>query len=144
MHRLLVDSDVILDLFIAREPHHTVALRFFSYLDRNADTITPFMSHVAVANVAYILGRTKSQDYAVDRVSSLRMIVHVATMTEEVIDQALREPHKDFEDSIQYFCAIENNVHSIVTRNTRDFLSRDLLVITPREFIAMDLAEKTT
>lgn len=144
MHRLLVDSDVILDLFIAREPHHTVALKFFSYLDRNTESITPFMSHVAVANVAYILGRTKSQDYAVDRVSSLRTIVHVATMTEEVIDKALSEPYKDFEESIQYFCAIENDVHSIVTRNTRDFLSRDLLVMTPREFIAMDLAEKTT
>ena len=144
MHRLLVDSDVILVLFIDREPHHSVALKFFSYLDRNTETITPFMSHVAVANVVYILGRTKSQDYAVARISSLRSIVHVATMTEEVIDKALREPYKDFEDSSQYFCAIENDLHSIVTRNTRDFLSDDLLVMTPREFIAMDLAGKTT
>ena len=75
MHRILVDSDVILDLFLAREPHHSVALRFFSYLDLNSDSVIGHVSPIAIANVAFILTKAQSQSYAVKKILAVRPYV---------------------------------------------------------------------
>ena len=35
MDNVFVDTDVVLDLFIRREPHHTEALQLFTYIKRS-------------------------------------------------------------------------------------------------------------
>ena len=144
MHRILVDSDVILDLFLDREPHHSVALRFFSHLDTNPDTIAGFMSPVAVANVVYILSKAHSEGYAVRKMAGLRDVLRVAPMSESNVDAALRKPLRDFEDTLQYHCAQENELKTIITRNVQDYPQEGLSVLTPQEFLAMDIVDKST
>jgi predicted nucleic acid-binding protein len=56
MDSVFVDTDIILDLFIRRVPHHKIALRFFSFLKKNA--IQGFTSPVSVGNTYYILAKT--------------------------------------------------------------------------------------
>ena len=140
MRRILVDSDVILDLFLDREPHHSVALRFFSHLQVRNAFIRGYLSPVAIANVAYILTKARSQDYAVQKLGGIRRLLDVALVNQPIIDSAIREPHKDFEDSIQYFCAVENKLESVITRNAGDYLSEYIKIITPEEFLAMEMA----
>ena len=144
MHRILVDSDVILDLFLEREPHHSISLRFFSYLQRNQEAIEAFVSPVAVANVEYLLSKAHSQAYAVKKLNGLRALLGVAMMNQSVVDAAIQTPHRDFEDSLQYFCAVENDLGWIVTRNGRHYLSEDAQIVTPEEFMAIDFMEKST
>jgi predicted nucleic acid-binding protein len=144
MHSILIDSDVILDLFIDREPHHSVALRFFSYLDLNTDSITGYTSPVALANVAYILTKVQSQRYAVGKIRALRKILHVATIDSPIVDAAIANPGKDFEDALQYQCAIANELAVIVTRNTKHYPHEPLSIARPQELIAMDIQEKST
>ena len=139
MTKILVDSDVILDLFLSREPHHRVAVEFFSYLDLNRKQIDAFTSALVIANVAYILQKIKTKKYALSKIRELRKILSVATITQNVIDQALNRPHKDFEDSIQYHSALEAGLPIIVTRDSSDFISGELQVLTPQEFLAMDI-----
>jgi predicted nucleic acid-binding protein len=55
VNSVFLDTDVILDLFIECEPHHLVALRFFSYLQVHADSIQAYTSPVVIANVGYFL-----------------------------------------------------------------------------------------
>lgn len=86
MTNIFLDTDVILDLFIDREPHHTMALRFFSYLERNCDTIQAYTSPVVIANVAYLLGRAKSEKYAVGKIKHLRTLVQVLQKGEANVD----------------------------------------------------------
>jgi predicted nucleic acid-binding protein len=144
MHQILVDSDVILDLFLDREPHHSVALRFFSHLDANPDSVSGFMSPVAVANVAYILTKAHSRAYAVKKMIGLRDVLRVAPMSESNVDAALQKPQRDFEDTLQYQCARENGLKTIITRNIQDYPAEGLSVLTPREFLAMDIVDKST
>ena len=42
---------------------------------------------------------------------------------------------KDFEDAIQYFTALENNIDYIVTRNTNDYIKSIIPIITPTELL---------
>ena len=144
MHSILVDSDVILDLFLLREPHHTVALQFFSYIEQNPDTITAYVSPLAIANVAYILTKAKSQSYAVQKIKGLTELLSVASMTPESVSRAIADPHKDFEDAMQYYCARDNELGTIVTRNSSDYPKENLRVVTPQEFMAMDIVERST
>ena len=143
MTSVFLDTDVILDLFIEREPHHSIALRFFSYLQVHADRIQANTSPVVIANVAYILGKARSEPYAVQKIKGLRDFVHVLPMTEAEVDQAIQRPGDDFEDSLQYHCATASTVKIIVTRNGDDFPTGGVQALEPDEFMKMDLAEKS-
>ena len=92
----------------------------------------------------YILTKARSQKYAVEKISGLRSLVEVVPATQTTIDSALSQPHKDFEDAIQYFCSRENNVRSIITRNVSDFPTERVLILTPDDFVSMDVSEKST
>lgn len=144
MTSVFLDTDVILDLFIEREPHHSVALRFFSSLQVHSESIQAYTSPVVIANVGYILGKARSESYAVQKIRGLRDFVRVLPMTEVEIDRAIQRPGDDFEDSLQYHCAIASAVNIIVTRNGDDFLTEGVQTLEPDEFMKMDLAEKST
>lgn len=139
---ILVDSDVVLDLFLAREPHHTVAVLFFSAIDRSPESIDAYVSPVAIANVAYILERAKTRRYAREKLSGLRDLLKIASLSGRAVEQAIQRPHRDFEDSIQYFCALENGLTYIVTRNVGDYLSEEVAITTPSEFLEMYINEE--
>ncbi len=140
MRSVFVDTDVILDLFIRRDPHHTNALRLFSHL-RRAETRC-FTSPVVVANVYYLLAKIRSKTYALERVRRLRTLLDVASIDQAAVDAAMASPHKDFEDSLQYQCAIRNDIKTIVTRNTRDFPKDRLAVLNPGDYLDMAAKEK--
>jgi predicted nucleic acid-binding protein len=134
MNRVFVDADVILDLFVLREPFHLDSLRLFSQLKR---TRTPaFTSPVVAANVHYILSRIRNPRYALEKLKRLRKLMSIAPVTEEIMDAAINSPHKDFEDSIQFQCAVTNKMSVIVTRNVRDFPRGTLRIAEPVEYLS--------
>ena len=129
---------------MAREPHHSVALRFFSYLDLNTSTVVGHVSPLAIANVAYILRKSQSQGYAIKKIRVLRRILHVVSLDSPAVDAAIASPGKDFEDTLQYQCAVANKLSIIVTRNIKHYPRDALTIVTPQEFLAMDFMDKST
>lgn len=133
MTRVFVDADVILDLFVAHAPFHGDALRFFSRLKAaNAGFTCPLI----VANVHYVLSRLRSRRYALDHVRALRGFLSVLPLTQEILDAATAAPHKDFEDALQYQCALLNGMTLLVTRNVKHFPAGPLQVAQPVEYLA--------
>jgi predicted nucleic acid-binding protein len=133
MDSVFVDTDVILDLFIRREPHHMEALQLFTNLKRSK--IKCFTSPIVIANAYYILSKVKDKRYALERIKGLRKFVRVMPVDETVIDAALEKPYKDFEDSIQYACAKRNGIGTIITRNTKDYPKSDIKIANPGEYL---------
>ena len=139
MSSVFVDTDIVLDLFVKREPHHSIALRFFSFLKkRNVQGIT---SPIVIANTYYLLARIKNKSYAIDKIRKLRQLIRVAPVDEEIIDAAINVPYKDFEDSIQYHCAMSNNLKFLVTRNVADYPKNNLNIVLPDEYMKMASVE---
>jgi predicted nucleic acid-binding protein len=137
---VFVDTDVILDLFIRREPHHGVALRLFSRFRRSK--IKCMTSPVVVANLYYLLAKLRNKAYALERIRRLRRLVGVAIMDETGVDAALAAPGKDFEDSLQYQCALRNNIPTLITRNTGDFPRDRITVLNPTDYLDMVARDK--
>ena len=140
MHSAFLDTDVILDLFIRREPHHGYALRLFSRLRRSSTKCVT--SPVVIANVYYLLAKIRSKRYALQRMGKLRTLVEVATLDQSTVDAAVASPYRDFEDSLQYQCAIRNDIGTLITRNVRDFPKDRLMIVTPRDYLDMASEEE--
>jgi len=140
MRSVFLDTDVILDLFILREPHHSEALRLFSQLRRTKTKC--YTSPVVVANIYYLLVKIRNNRYALDRIRKLRNLLAIATLNEAIIDAAIASPHKDFEDSIQYHCALKNDIKVLITRNTQDYPKDQLTIAKPRDYTDIVTMEK--
>ena len=134
MNRVFLDTDVILDFYIRREPHHSVALRLFTYLKKTK--VPCFTSALVVANAYYILSKLKTATYALDKARRLRRLVSVAPLTEAVVDSALNAPNRDFEDTIQLQCALQNGIGTLITRNTKDYPKERVKIIDPLQYLS--------
>jgi len=65
----------------------------------------------------------------------LKLLVGILSLDEKVISLALNDSDfKDFEDGLQYYSAIENNIEIIVTRNLKDFENSKIPVMTAGQF----------
>lgn len=135
MDSVFVDTDVILDMFIRREPHHKIALHFFSFLKKNA--IQGFTSPVSVANTYYILARPRDRHYALDKTRRLMQLVRIATLDQQITEAAIGAPYKDFEDSIQYHCALASGIRTLITRNVSEYPEDQLKVLLPDEYMTI-------
>jgi predicted nucleic acid-binding protein len=134
MNTVFLDSDVILDFYIERQPHHNVALRLFTRLKRSRAKCCT--SAVIVANAYYILTKLESKEYALDKIRKLRKFVEIIPIDSSTIDAALTSPYKDFEDSIQFHCAIQNKVGTFITRNVRHYPKEQLRIAEPTQYLS--------
>jgi predicted nucleic acid-binding protein len=133
MDSVFLDSDVVLDLYIDREPHHAEALALFTHLKRAK--VECYCSPIVIANTYYILSKVKNSKYALEKMRNLRRLVSIAPVGEKTIDRALEDPYKDFEDSIQQNCALENGIKVILTRNAKHFSKERISVMSPHEYL---------
>ena len=67
--------------------------------------------------------------------TKLKVLVEVLPLDNKIVDLALISELKDFEDAIQFYTAIENDMSLIITRNKKDFKRLPLPVLTAKEYL---------
>ncbi|MEL6823927.1 MAG: PIN domain-containing protein [Calditrichota bacterium] len=140
MKKAFIDSDIILDLFAKREPFYESAALLFTLIEKKR--LSGYTSPIVFANLHYILRKLKSPGSALEILRKLRTVISVLPVDERVIDRALNSGFSDFEDAIQYQCAMENNLDFIITRNKADYKKSRLSVLDAEEFVEMWNAEE--
>jgi hypothetical protein len=82
-----------------------------------------------------VLLRDKKPEDAKQILRKLKLLVGILSLNEKVISLALNDNNfKDFEDGLQYYSALENNIEIIVTRNLKDFENSKIPVMTAGQF----------
>ena len=132
MKRIFIDTNVIIDVLMQRDGYLSSA-RVLA-LAKNEDT-TLFVSVLTMANLAYILRKSLKGDSFYAEMRKLSCLVNVADTTNNHFLSALDLQAKDFEDALQYYCAISNECDIIVTRNKKDFAFSSIGVLTPEELL---------
>jgi predicted nucleic acid-binding protein len=133
MKRVLLDTNIIIDLLAKREPFDQDARKLFSFADK--EKVNLFTSALSIANVSYVLLKKKNPEEAKQILRKLKLLVRILSLDEKVINLALNDNEfKDFEDGLQYYSALENNVDVIITRNLKDFESSKIPVMTAGQF----------
>ncbi len=134
MSKLLVDTNVILDLLAKREPFYDSAAKLFSLADKKKVILS--ISSLTFANTNYVLTRLKSADKSREILRRFRVLVKVLSIDDKVVDLALNDNNfKDFEDGLQYYSAIENGQEIIITRDLSGFKESHIPVMTPEEYL---------
>jgi predicted nucleic acid-binding protein len=135
MKRILIDSDVILDLLLDRKPFCEDSLAIIYACEQKQ--LQGFVTPVIIANVYYIFRQKASHVKVTEQLKLLLNIISVLNMDQKQVLAALDSKFTDFEDALQYFSAIQSNkVDVIITRNTSDYKKSALPVFTPNEFLA--------
>ncbi|MFN5182671.1 MAG: type II toxin-antitoxin system VapC family toxin [Bacteroidota bacterium] len=133
MEKVFVDSDIVLDLLSARQPHYKYAAELFSLADENSIKI--FVSSLTFANVNYILSKQLSAVQARKMLLKFKTLISVLSVNDKIIELALVSDFHDFEDAIQYNSAIENDISTLLTRNLKDYKKAEITILTPQQFL---------
>ena len=132
MEKLLVDTNIVVDLLTRREDFYREAQDLFTLSDEGK--VKLLVSSLTFANTHYLLNRYKNKDEARKILIKFKVLVKVAKLDDKIIELALASDFTDFEDAIQYYTAVENGVDVIITRNLRDFKTSKLPVLTAKEY----------
>ena len=133
--KLLLDTNVILDFLLNREPFGADAKAILD-MAASYDNIE-YVSSSAITDIFYMLRKDLKDSFITqDKIADLLTVIHVLKVTDDEIATALALRWKDFEDAVQYSVALTNNVDYIISRNAKDFELRDIPVYTPGEFLS--------
>ena len=133
---VFLDSNIVLDILLKTPEFYNESKSVLTILDTHPD-IDYFISASSITDIFYIVNKKiddkeKTKQY----LSELLEIVSVAGIDEVCIKNALNSSWKDFEDSVQNESAVQIRADYLVTRNTKDFKSSFVEVITPSDFLA--------
>jgi len=133
MEKLLVDTNIVIDLLSKREEFFQEAQELFTLADIRQ--VELFVSALTFANTHYLLSKYQKLDDARKTLIKFKVLVKVAPLDDKIVELALVSDFKDFEDAIQYNTAIENGIDVIITRNKKDFKNSSLPVMNAREYL---------
>jgi len=133
MH-LFWDTNIMLDLLGERAPFYESAAKIATLADESKLTIT--VSSLSYATVNYVLEKFESAEKVKNKLRKFSIISNIGTVDDEIIDKGLSSNFKDFEDAIQYFCALKSNCDIIITRNKKDYKNAKIPIMTSDEFLA--------
>lgn len=135
MNRLLIDTNIVIDLLSRRDKFYDEAADLFSRADKKELELT--ISSLTFANTNYILSKLKSAKEARKILRKFKVLVELLSLDDKITELALSDDSfPDFEDGLQYYSAIENQIDVIITRNKKDFKNSKIPVLTAKEFLA--------
>jgi predicted nucleic acid-binding protein len=141
MKNIFLDTNVLIDFFADRQPFSTEAAKLFNYSFKKELNI--YISAVSYNNIYYILRQSCSHAKTINMLAELNEWTDIIDVSRDIIKKSIKSDFKDFEDAIQYYCAKSlSKIDFIVTRDTKDFKSSALPVLTPKE--AVSLMESTS
>lgn len=97
-----------------------------------------FISAVSISNIYYIVRKFLGHKKTIGVIETLTEMTEIVGTQKQEIIQSLKNNFKDFEDSIQYSCALNiKDIDAIITRNVKDYRNSSIAVMTPIYFLKM-------
>lgn len=134
MKKIFIDTNVLIDFLLDREPNALSATEILSAA--HLGEVEAFVSSLAFSHMFYLCRKHLGKAETLNRLKNLNKVVSLLAVDDEVIADALTSDFSDFEDAIQYYCAIqERNMGAIITNNVKDFSKADIPVMTAKTYL---------
>lgn len=139
--RILFDTNILLDVFLEREPYVETSTILFDANVRGV--VDGLLGATTVTTIYYLVTKKKDPGRARGHVQELLRLFEVAPVNRQVLAQAGESDFQDYEDAVLHSAALVSGADGIVTRNEGDFGPAALSVHTPRELVTiLDLRSK--
>ena len=131
--KVLIDTNVILDVLAKREPHFEFSA---SFLRLCGTQVAGFIAASQTTDIFYLLRRAgKDAPSAKDVVRKLIGNVKVLDITAADVQNALAAEALDYEDSLLACRAKRHKADYIITRNEKDFNLSQVPALSPQTFL---------
>ncbi|MBO4931639.1 MAG: PIN domain-containing protein [Clostridia bacterium] len=132
--KLLIDTNVILDILLKREPFFEDSYQAIRTAIDNNDEC--YISVTAATDIFYILRKAlQSAEQAKEYLGSLaRLAEFTDVLAVDALD-ALSSEVADYEDAVVEAVADRIGADYILTRNIKDYLSAKIPAVTPTELL---------
>lgn len=132
--RVLIDTNVILDILQKREPFFTDSYRALRRALEN--DVECLISASAATDIFYVLRKSLgSAQQAKEHIDQLAQVVSFADVQGMDIHTALMRAMPDFEDAVVDAVAERSGASYILTRNIKDFTGSVVPAILPADFL---------
>jgi len=135
--KIIVDTNVILDFLLSREPHVADARELFKMISQ--ERVEAYITASSVTNIYYVVAKRLGDGAARESVRHLLNMLGVIAVDGDDCIGALDLPIADFEDALVTVCANREDVNYIVS-NDKEFLKVDAsltTVISTRFFLEL-------
>src|SRR5262245_42860881 len=126
--RILIDTDVLIDVALKREPFAAEAIKVIRWAQDEPGQVG--VAWHSLSNLAYLVHPARPF------IHDLLHFIEVAPTGTREAKQALGFPMKDLEDAMQAAAALAFDALYIVTRNAKDYKNSPIPAITPLAFLA--------
>ncbi len=130
---IFIDTNIMLDLLGERAPYYEPIARIASLADKGFIKIVA--SALSYATVNYFLVKFEGKKIAKEKLRKFKIISEISGVDEKTVEKGLNSGFKDFEDSLQYFSALNAGCNIILTRNSKDFKLSEIPVMTAEEYL---------
>ncbi len=133
--KLLIDTNVILDLLLAREPFVKPARDLLKKIQ--ASQAEGYVTANSITDIVYFCKKKYTLDVIRGEMLKLLDLIDVIGVERDDIIEAFDMGFTDYEDALQSCCAVKENIDFIVTRNEKDFSKSEIKPISPDAFLAL-------
>ena len=128
---ILLDTDVLIDVALDREPHSTPSFELLEHIESGVERAS--IAWHTISNLYYIVRPNLGDVTTRQFIRELTDFVYVAETDTGSIRFANRLPMADFEDAMQVAAAQACNAQFIVTRNIGDYKQSPIPAMTPKQ-----------
>ncbi|MBE9051542.1 PIN domain-containing protein [Nostocales cyanobacterium LEGE 11386] len=134
--QVLIDTNVVLDFLLEREPFVEDAVKIFTKID--AGVIEGFITATTITNIYYIIRKAAGALVAQDAISQILTDLHICAVDRNVLELAISLNLRDFEDAVQCACAMVSMLDAIITRDISGFVGVEIPGMLPGELISRE------
>ncbi len=134
MDKVFVDTDVILDFLLDRQPFSEQSTILFSMGDLGK--IRLYSSGLVFSNCYYLLRKISTHQKVIEKLKLLASFIDFTPVNKQVVLDALHSSFRDFEDALQNAAASTAGINILLTRNTKDYKQSELSVMTSETYLA--------
>ncbi|HEV2198942.1 MAG TPA: PIN domain-containing protein [Bryobacteraceae bacterium] len=138
MKTVLVDTNVVLDVLLNRQPHADGSAAVWALIETGS--ARGVLAAHAVTTIHYLIRRELGAAKAKRTVSAMLRVFGVAPVDGAVLQRALDLPLADFEDAVTAAAAQFTGCDYIVTRDPRGFRLSPIRQLTPEAAAPLLLA----
>lgn len=137
--KVFVDANVLIDFLVDRKYHTKYAYELFKYAEKSSVILYAcsfsfaiVYHHLRKENIPHRIALS-----SLDRISKRTRCLPV---DDSIIKQAMKSEFTDFEDAIQYFCAMQvPECEAIITRDVKGFKSGAVPAVSPAFFLSGEM-----
>jgi predicted nucleic acid-binding protein len=135
MTRILLDTNVVLDVLLDRRPHVDASAAAWAAVETGVSE--GMLAAHAVTTIHYLIRKEMGSAKAARTVSAILRVFAVAAVDGSVIREALQLPVTDFEDAVTAAAARLAGCEFIVTRDPKGFRGSPVRFLTPEAVLPL-------